>query len=263
MKTFTDQIGNIISLAQCPPKRIISLVPSQTELLFDLGLDDSIVGITKFCIHPKDKTKNKIKVGGTKNFHIKKIVSLKPDLIIGNKEENDRERIEHLQTLFPVWMSDVYNLEDALDMIKKMGKIVLRSAKANEIAKTIQAEFFVLPKINGIKVAYLIWRKPYMLAGEQTFIGDVLNRCGFYNISCNLNEGERYPVITADELKKHQPQVVLLSSEPYPFKQKHIKDIQTLVPKAKIMLVNGEMFSWYGSRLLLTPQYLSVCFENL
>jgi len=251
-RTFTDQMGRQISIPY-PPQRIISLVPSQTELLFDLGLDIEIIGITKFCIHPREKFKRSTKIGGTKMLDLLKIRELKPDLIIGNKEENDRTQIEHLMKEFPVWMSDIHVLPEAIDMIKQIGELTGRSEKANVIADDINKQFLNLNKKQKlVRTAYFIWKDPYMLAGKQTFIDDMLNRAGYENVISD----NRYPVINADKLKDLKPELIFLSSEPYPFKDEHVKEVQSICPDARVAIVDGEMFSWYGSRLLLSPAYL-------
>ena len=236
-----------------PPQRIISLVPSQTELLFDLGLDREVVGITKFCIHPSEKFKKSIKVGGTKKLDLNKIYDLRPDLIIGNKEENDKTQIESLMKDFPVWMSDIQVLPDAIDMIKQIGELIARSEKANAIARSINEQFLNLNiKQKSARAVYLIWKDPYMLAGKQTFIDDILSRAGFENVITV----DRYPEITIDQLINLKPECIFLSSEPYPFKGEHVKEFKRIFPDTQVFIVDGEMFSWYGSRLLLSPAYL-------
>lgn len=258
-KTFTDQLGRTININYLP-KRIISLVPSQTELLFDLGLDEEVVGITKFCIHPKEQFKKKVKIGGTKTLNIDKIRALNPDLIIANKEENQQEQIEELAQEFPVWISDINTLAEALTMIKQVGELVATKAKAAQIADTIKANFDnLIPSSKPLKAAYFIWKDPYMLAGKHTFIDDMLTYSGFENV---LSES-RYPEIDLETLQQLQPQVILLSTEPYPFKQKHVEALKQHFPNTFIALVDGEMFSWYGSRLLKAPAYFSNLYKNL
>lgn len=254
-KSFLDQLGNQISI-NYPPKRIVSLVPSQTELLFDLGLNEEVVGLTKFCVHPIEKFAAKLKVGGTKKLNIDTIRELNPDLIIGNKEENSKADIELLQQEFPVWMSDIYNLEDAMQTITEIGALVDRQPEATYLNHLISAGFrdlqtLALEKQIDKTVAYLIWKDPYMLAGRNTFIDDILQKIGLRNV---ISES-RYPEKDILQLAELNPQFIFLSSEPYPFKEKHIEEIQLVLPKAKIMLVDGEMFSWYGSRLVKAVQY--------
>lgn len=242
------------------PQRIISLVPSQTELLFDLGLAGRVVGITKFCIHPAPFCKHTPKVGGTKHFHFDTIDRLQPDLIIGNKEENYKEGIERLQQKYPVWMSDIYTLEDALHMILEVGHLTGTPAKASEIAEHIKNGFTELQALSGKKVAYLIWRNPYMVAGSHTFIHDMLSRCGFENVFAG---NARYPEITPEQLSAAKPDYIFLSSEPFPFSEKHLTEFRQICPEATIKIVDGEMFSWYGSRLLLSVPYFRQLLASL
>jgi ABC-type Fe3+-hydroxamate transport system substrate-binding protein len=244
----TDQLGNNIKLNSIP-KRVISIVPSQTELLIDLGLQDKLIGITKFCIHPKAICKQIEKVGGTKQLNLEKIKSLNPDLIIANKEENDRQQIEELQKFFPVWISDIYDLEDALQMISNLGLLFEKQQKATEMINQINLNFSSINKLNqSNSVCYLIWNKPMMAAGRNTFIHAMLDCCGFTNVI--TGENLRYPELTEKELIDYQPDCLLLSSEPFPFKETHIDYFKSILPNAKITLVDGEAFSWYGSRLL-------------
>ncbi|MVM28738.1 ABC transporter substrate-binding protein [Spirosoma sp. HMF4905] len=236
--------------------RIISLVPSQTELLFDLGVDDQVVGITKFCIHPATKVKHKPIVGGTKTLNINKILMLQPDLILANKEENTREQIEELQHHYQVHVTDVVTLPDALAMIREVGKLVKKNTEAEQIAQQIDISLTPLPRSSRPSVAYFIWRKPYMVAANDTFIHSMLEIAGFRNAFTNQT---RYPEITPDELKAVQPDLIFLSSEPYPFDEKHRAEFNAICPSAKILIVDGELFSWYGSRLLRSSDY----FKNL
>lgn len=258
MSVYLDQLNREINLDYIP-KRIISIVPSQTELLFYLGLDDELIGITKFCTHPQNKIFHKIKVGGTKQLDISLIKKLNPDLIIANKEENERIQVEKLIEDFPVWISDINNLTNAVNMIKVVGEMINRKDEATKLNQEIAHNFNHLIKVpQSLNVVYLIWRKPYMVAGAGTYIDSMLKLCGFINV-INL---DRYPEIDANTLIKINPDVVMLSSEPYPFSEKHIREFQLLLPKAKIVLVDGEMFSWYGSRLLLAPEYFNKLIEN-
>jgi len=253
-RTFIDQMGRELSIAY-PPERIISLVPSQTELLFDLGLQEKIVGLTKFCIHPGDQVRSKAKVGGTKKLDIDLIRSLNPDLIIGNKEENEQDQIESLMQEFPVWMSDIANLDDSLDMILAVGDLTGHSEKANAMARRIKTGFRQLAHGNQkgpLRIAYFIWKNPYMVAGADTFIDNILKWAGWENAIT----ASRYPELTAAGIAEANPDLIFLSSEPYPFKEKHIAEFQQICPAARILIVDGEMFSWYGSRLLQAPTYL-------
>ena len=237
--------------------RIISLVPSQTELLYDLGLDKEVIGITKFCVHPETWFRNKKRIGGTKDIHIEEILSLKPDLIIANKEENIKEQIEKLAGSCDVWVTDVNTLEDALQMILDIGNLTGKLRTAIKLKNEIEFSFDELNLAVNEKIlgcaAYLIWQKPYMVAANDTFINDLMKRSGLVNVFENQS---RYPETTVEDLIKLKPTHILLSSEPYPFVEKHRKEFQKLMPGIKIILVDGEMFSWYGSRLAKTPNYL-------
>lgn len=250
---FLDQLNRLVFLPH-PPKRIISLVPSQTELLVDLGLEERIVGVTKFCIHPKHLRKSKTMVGGTKNYRFEVIDSLHPDLIIGNKEENDRAGIEKLAEKYPVWMSDIFSLEDNYRMIEQVGLITQSDLRAEEIIGKIKSSFAEPIAKKGTCV-YLIWNEPIMVVGGSTFIDSMLKVAGFEN----LVRQTRYPQLSATDLQDLSPEFLLLSSEPFPFKEKHLDFFRSLLPNSQIKLVDGELFSWYGSRLIHSANY----FRNL
>lgn len=235
------------------PERIISLVPSQTELLFDLGLDEEVSGITKFCIHPDHWRKSKAIVGGTKKFRFDIIDDVKPDLILGNKEENYQEGIALLEAKYPVWMSDILTVTDAFEMMRSIGTLVNKALEAENMIQKINFSLNTLPRKKRGSALYLIWRKPYMCAGRSTFINDMMTYAGFENV---LPEKSRYPEVSVKEIVRLHPETILLSSEPYPFNKEHQLELISLLPKTKIRLVDGEIFSWYGSRLLKSPDYL-------
>ncbi len=250
---FKDQMVNIVHLDKFP-ERIVSLVPSQTELLVDLGLSEKIVGVTRYCVHPKGFKKEKVLIGGTKRFDFDKIEALSPDLIIGNKEENYKEGIEELQKKYPVWMSDIFDLKDALSMMEAIGEITNTSIKCSNIVQKVKKEFEKVSSVFcGKLVLYFIWRKPYMCVGENTFIDKMIESCGGVNICPK----DRFPSFELEELKEIKPDVVLLSSEPYSFKEKHLPEFKEIFPDAIVQVVDGEMFSWYGSRLLYAPSYFN------
>lgn len=257
MPLYTDQCGRSVTISNAP-KRIISLVPSQTELLYDLNLGDRVAGITKFCIHPNECFRSKTRIGGTKTIKMDIIHQLQPDLIIANKEENVKEQVEELAKKYPVWVSDVNNLEDALEMITDVGTITSTYDKAKEIAGTIRTKFETLTPNSQLQTpdstCYLIWKDPYLTVGGDVFINNMLQYAGFTNIFAHLN---RYPEIPISQLQTINPRLLLLSSEPYPFQQKHIDELQKQLTHTKIILVDGELFSWYGSRLLKSPDYFA------
>jgi ABC-type Fe3+-hydroxamate transport system substrate-binding protein len=257
---FQDQTGHTIHLSAFP-QRVISLVPSQTELLFDLGLGEKLIGITKFCIHPDHWFRNKTRIGGTKDLNLDLIRALKPDLIIANKEENEKDQVEMLRESFPVWVSDVKDLGSAIEMIHSVAEITGTIKKGDAIADKIIKGFDGLgPYTNKKTVAYLIWRDPCMTVGGDSFINDVLNRSGFNNYFRKL---DRYPVIDIGSLKDPAIDIILLSSEPFPFGEKHIRELTESGIKARIAVVDGELFSWYGSRLQKAPAYLRWLYDKL
>ena len=248
---FIDQMKRTIRLEKFP-ERIVSLVPSQTELLFDLELDQNVVGITKFCVHPHHWFDSKQRIGGTNQVNIEKISQLQPDLIIANKEENTLHDIEQLEKICPVYISDIYTVHDALVMIDQVGKICNRTEQAGKLLDKIKMNFDQIQKMN-LRVLYFIWTKPWMLAGNHTFISDVLSHCGFQNVVNGIDQ--RYPEVSIEKIKELKPDVLLLSSEPFPFKDFHAAALQTETG-IRTELVDGEIFSWYGSRMLKIPDYL-------
>jgi len=251
MLNSIDQMGNELKLG-AQPESIISLVPSITELLFSLGLEGKIVGRTKFCKHPKNKIKQIPIVGGTKKFRFKVIEEIKPDLIIGNKEENYKDGILQLMEKHPVWMSDINSYADSIDMIHKLGSICGVMDKAQKIIDEIENEFAKL-KNNTSKpsVLYLIWQNPYIAVGTNNFIHDILSKAGFDNCCAQ----PRYVEMNINNIAELNPDVILLSSEPFPFKQRHIEELKYVLPETQYQLVDGEMFSWYGSRMIEAPDY--------
>lgn len=259
MLVSVDQMGRAVSLEPYPG-RIISLVPSQTELLYDLGLREEVVGITKFCVHPELWYRSKTRVGGTKNYHFDRIKALEPDLIIGNKEENDQVQIEALMGSYPVWMSDIADLDDVYDMIAKVGQLVNKGHSAQALIQQMQAGFARFPTQKETKVVYLIWNDPIMAVGNHTFIHSMIEQCGWTNA---LAKHTRYPQLRLETLQAIQPDLLLLSSEPFPFKTKHLADFQASLPHTRVALVDGEAFSWYGSRLLKTQNYLLQLLQEL
>ena len=232
--------------------KIISLVPSITETLFDFGLTaDEVIGRTKFCIHPSDLVKNVEVIGGTKNLNIEKIRTLKPDLIIANKEENEKLQVEELMKDFKVWVTDIETLEDNQKFIFELGTILSKENLALDLNQKIASVFTDFKVSKPKKVAYLIWKGPYMTVGSDTFINEVLEKLGFEN---QFKNRKRYPEISVEELK--DADLIFLSSEPFPFQQKHIDELQLESPNNEITLVDGEAFSWFGTHLMKVDEYL-------
>lgn len=254
MQAVTDQMGRTI-MVPGTVRRIVSTVPSQTELLFDLGLGDRLVGRTKFCIHPKDRVGEVPIIGGTKNLHVSKIKALIPDFIIGNKEENEREQILSLSADFPVWLSDVQTWDDGLHMILELSDLLGVKSKGIELfEKLIESKrgYIVPDSIQSARVLYLIWHDPMMAVGKNTYIDHMLSVFGVRNALSNY---DRYPELSEAEISRIAPTHIFLSSEPFPFKEKHISHYQRICPDAVIRIVDGELFSWYGSRMLKSMEY--------
>jgi ABC-type Fe3+-hydroxamate transport system substrate-binding protein len=242
--------------------RIVSLVPSQTELLADLGLDEEVIGLTRFCVHPENWKARKTIVGGTKNLLPERIAALQPDLILANREENVREQVEPLAELAHVHVTDVATVDDALAMIREVGQLVGHEKRAAALAREIEAGFNALVATTGpaLRAAYLIWREPYMTVGGDTFISDVMARAGLVNVFAHRT---RYPEVTPEEIAALGAEVVLLSSEPYPFDENHAHELVATIPGVRVELVDGEPFSWYGSRMRLAPEYLTALRQSL
>ncbi|MFT6815113.1 MAG: ABC-type Fe3+-hydroxamate transport system substrate-binding protein [Sphingobacteriales bacterium] len=252
----TDMVDRPLKIP-LSPKRIISLVPSQTELLYDIGITHRMVGVTKFCVHPKDFTSTIPKVGGTKNIDIDIIRNLNPDLIIANKEENKKDVVDLLQNIVPVYVTDVNGVQDAFDMILKIGSIVARPDSAYQLTESIKRDFKQLEPLRKPKTAvYLIWNNPIMTVAGNTYIGSLLRKCGFKNLF-ESSKNNRYPSIEVEKLQEMKPDVLFLSTEPFKFNEKHVKIYQELLPDTEVCIVDGELFSWYGSRMRYAPGYLN------
>jgi len=254
-RTIIDQLNRKVEINE-ELKNIVSLVPSLTELLFFFGMEGKIKGITSFCSNPPEKVKFVKTVGGPITINYEIIDEISPDLIIAGKSENNKEQIEHLSSKYPVWVSDVKSLEDAFKMIEKIGVICNKSELAYNITQNLSVSFDLLSEKTNIKVAYLVWEKPFIVAGNNTFVNDILKKTGFINVFKNL---EGYPKVTAKELNNCNADFVLLPSEPYPFENHHIDSYKSIIPGAKILLVDGQLFSWYGNRLLVSVNY----FKNI
>ncbi|WP_426429636.1 ABC transporter substrate-binding protein [Winogradskyella sp. HB-48] len=257
---YLDQLNRELQLNKSP-KRIVSLVPSQTELIVDLGLEKELVGVTKFCVHPSSLRKNKTIVGGTKQVDIEKIIALQPDIILCNKEENTKEMIDKLKSIAPIHISDIYTVEDCLELIKTYGQIFNKFNEASRLVNVIKTEKEAFHSqrstSNKMKVAYFIWKNPFMVAASNTFIHSMLNEANLFNV---FEDEERYPEIQLDHPKIKEADCIFLSSEPYPFKEKDIDEFKKQFPSKKIMIVDGEMFSWYGSRICKSYRYFKSYF---
>lgn len=256
-KTVIDKLGRSVTYS-FPLKRIVSLCPGITDTLFGLDLEDEIVGRTRYCIHPEGKVENVQAVAGTKDINLDAIKAVKPDLIIVEKEENTKEIVEELEQYFPVYVAEVQTIDEAFQMIEDMGALTDRIQPASQLVNAISEQFKQFPNIEGKRAAYVIWRKPYMVVGKDTYIQSMLERMGFINPFIH-SEG-RYPAVSVEEFQQAELDCLLLASEPFPYKEKHIPEFQKFLPNTEIILVDGEMF-WYGPRMLEAASYLQSKFQ--
>lgn len=261
-KIFFDDLGRKVYLERSP-ERIVSLCPSITETLAHLNLKNQLVGRTRFCIHPQPYIRQVERVGGTKEINFDRLYKLNPDLIIAEKEENTPEIVAVLEKSYPVFVFDIKDIEGGLTMISKLGKLTNREEIADEMVKRISRTMRQKKASIGDKrsLVYLIWKDPLMGAGEDTYIDSMLDYVGWENLL--KDKTGRYPELTMKDLKKFVPDLLLLSSEPYPFKEKHLEEFRNELPGTEIMLVDGEMFSWYGSRMEWAFPYLNELRQKL
>jgi ABC-type Fe3+-hydroxamate transport system substrate-binding protein len=261
MPTATDARGRTFSL-NTPPARIVSLVPSQTELLAHLGLDDQVVGLTRFCERPEHWRAEKSIVGGTKQVDPDAVRALDPDLILANHEENTADDVAALDDIAPVFVTEVKTVSGALDMIRTVGALTDTASRTSTLVGNIISRFHALPDFPALRAVYLIWREPYMTVGGDTFIHDVMQWGGLENA---YGDDPRYPTVTVENLAERDVDVILCSSEPFPFHEKETftADLRNAVPDTPVEIVDGQPFSWYGPRLLDTPSYLTALRERL
>ncbi|WP_391118230.1 ABC transporter substrate-binding protein [Psychrobacillus sp. L3] len=256
---ITDHLGRQVNIS-APPKRIISICPAITETLFALGLENEIVGRTKYCIFPKGIVENVPIVGGTKEVNVDKIRVLQPDLILAEKEENTEDIVRLLEKIAPVFVLEVQSIQNAYRFIQTLGELANKEQAADILITSCKSSFDSLLNKQNRKAAYVIWRKPYMVVGGTTYINDVLLTLGFHNPF--ENEDSRYPAVTKEELATANLDVLLLASEPFPFQEKHVAEFQVFLPDTKIVLVDGEMF-WYGAKMVTSGPYLENLIENI
>lgn len=259
---FVDQLKRRLELPSIP-KRIVSLVPSQTELLIDLGLESSVFGITKFCVHPPYLRKKKSVLGGTKQVNFSKIKELEPDIILCNKEENTKDIVSELEKIAPVHISDINTIKQCFELINMYGELFKVQVKAQQLIERIEKErgdFRLTFTELRLKVAYFIWKNPYMVVGSETFINEMLSEAGFKNV---FEDDIRYPEIELNHPKLLEADAIFLSSEPFPFKEKHVMYLRAQFPQKQILIVDGELFSWYGSRLLKSYSYFSTLHNKI
>jgi len=249
---FKDDLGYQVMIPD-QPRRIISLCPSITETLFELGAGKQVAGLTSYCIHPYKKTKKKTKIGGPRNPDIPGILDLDPDLVITSREENRQEDVDILRKKLPVITFDVKSIESSRNMILKLGLITWRLKPAmNYVQKLDKLLHIKAPLHEAYSVLYLVWKDPWMAAGHGNYICDLMKSQGFINVL--PEHSRRYPVIHPAEIV--QPDFIFLSSEPFPFNSEHLEETSIIFGGTKTVLVDGEMFGWYGTRIIRAIPYI-------
>jgi ABC-type Fe3+-hydroxamate transport system substrate-binding protein len=237
------------------PHRIISLVPSITELVCELGLAGDLVGRTGFCIHPKEVVRAIPKVGGTKSVNLEKIRELAPTHVIVNVDENKKEIADALAAFVPnLIVTHPLAPEDNLALYRQIGSAFGRERAADALCEKFSLEFTRIKNMTfkSTNVLYLIWKGPWMTVSRDTYISRTLALFGLQTLP-ELAEA-RYPKLK--ELDVAGAELVLLSSEPYRFQQKHADEIQKQLQKP-CRLIDGEMTSWYGPRAIAGLAYLA------
>lgn len=252
----TDDLGTTLIFPRSPDK-IVSLVPSLTETLVAAGLKSSLAGITKFCVHPKELLKEIDVIGGTKNPRIDAIISIKPDVVFANKEENRLEDITELKQHTQVYVTDISSHQDVVSFVYNL-YMIFNTSECKHLMNQIKN----LPDYTNrkkISTCYLIWKNPWMTVGKDTFVHHMMEKYGFKNV---YETEVRYPEISLESIQVLKPKIIMLSSEPYPFKEKDKQELLLYFPDTTIIQVDGEMFSWYGSRLLEADQYINEVYFN-
>lgn len=246
-KEWKDDLGQTCLVLAHPPQRIVSLVPSISEAVSDIIGSNRLVGVTKFCIHPPDLQVDDKVVGGTKNPSVSKIKALGPDLILAAKEENRKQDIEELRKIPSVFTFDIKRVEDNSYLLDKLGQLLGEEEKGMALAATWQSCIASFQEnTEPSSCLYVIWNKPIMVAGADTFINSVLDLIGLQNAIST----ERYPSLSEDQIQEIAPDYILLSSEPFAFSDLDVRNWEQRFPQSKVRLVDGEIFSWYGTRLL-------------
>ena len=246
--------------------RIVSLCPSTTETLIDFGLAESLVGITKFCIHPQDVVARLERVGGTKNPKIERILALQPDLVLMNEEENRKEDHEQLARSVRVEVSFPKTLDEVPDHLRWLGELVETEVSAEQRARALEHEIESLRARRdenpsaSFRFAYLIWRNPWMGAGPNTYVDDLFGRAGGHNVFGA--DGGRYPSVELEALSRLRADVIFLPDEPFPFDRRHVPEVREACRGAEIELISGDDCCWHGVRSLRGARLAQALFER-
>ena len=244
---ITDALGRQFQFSE-PPRRIVSLVPSLTETLFDLGVGESVVGVTDFCIFPPNSL---TRLGGTKNPRVHAVRELAPDLVYVNVEENLPHHAEAMRQFAPVLATHPKSVDDVVELICMLGEIHDRADRADHLAEMISTE--AARPSPAFRFAVPIWKNPWMWCGGDTYVSDLVCSAGGINV---IADEERYPKHDVSEVLSHQPDVIFLPDEPFVFRQ---EDSAMLLQAGTSRVVGpfpGHLFTWHGSRTLLGLRYL-------
>lgn len=233
-----------------PPRRVISLVPSLTESLFDLGAGDAVAGATDFCIYPTGIQCPR--VGGTKNPDVAAIRDLQPDLVYMNLEENLRRHAEEIEQFAPVFVTEPKNVADVEDLIGVLGSIHHQETRAHELVEMLRVERRALPQ-RPFTFACAIWKKPWMWCGGDTYVSALVESAGGVNV---LRHRDRYPEMDLDCMASLEPQIVFLPDEPYAFSAADAADVAVQTNARVIGPFPGHLFTWHGTRTILGLQFL-------
>ncbi|MCB0833744.1 MAG: ABC transporter substrate-binding protein [Bacteroidetes bacterium] len=254
---LVDALGRHVRFDR-PPTRVVSLIPSITESLFELGLESSVQGVSKYCIYPAGLTDGKRKVGGQKNPDFQAIEEINPDLIILNREENKPDHIRKLGEKYPIWVTYPRQFLDTLALLRDLGGIFGVSVDDYQSEIRAGVEALHLEAAQRCRVLYLIWRNPWMSINGDTFIHDVLKLHGLDNVFAE--HPERYFEVSVDEIISKNPEMIILPDEPYRFLKKHIAEFGDLpiqaVASGRVFLADGTYFCWYGTRSARTSSYI-------
>lgn len=243
------------------PERIVSLVPSWTEALFELGLGSRVVGVTEYCVHPARDLAHVPSVGGTKNPDLDRIAGLRPDLIIANREENKRQDVERLRARgIEVWVTDARTVAAGARELRELARLGATDAAVRAVVDPVvraveSATESRSSRTDRTRVFCPIWKNPWMAVGGDTYANDLLALCGGDNVFADFEDrsGRRYPIVGEADIEAAAPEVILLPDEPYTFGPRDVDELRALaVPaarSARIHMIDGTWVSWYGPRI--------------
>ena len=255
-----DDLGDRVEL-NVPAARIVSLVPSITETLFELGAGGQVAGVTDYCIHPAAAVAQILKVGGTKGFSLDRVVGLEPDLVIANKEENRKPEVEALRRECPVFVTDPRTVEQAMKTVLDLGMLTGRAVEASTMAADCESRLsgvYPATLARPFRTVCFVWRDPWMAVGSDTYVGDLLDTFGFKNIFAS--EDGRYPQTSLEAVLDRGPEVIMLPDEPFEFGSGDVGEIEAFFAErgapVKIFAMDGTLLTWFGYRTALGVDYL-------